>query len=43
MNSSDREKLFEIVNYIENKYISLPMKMAKQVVLDKDLKDAIID
>ncbi len=43
MNSSDREKLSEIVNYIEKKYISLPMKMAKQLVLDKDLKDAIID
>ena len=43
MNEGDREKLFQIVNYIEKKYISLPMKMAKQVVLDKNLKDAIID
>ena len=43
MDSDDREKLIRIVSYIEKKYISLPMKMAKQVVLDKDLKDAIID
>lgn len=43
MNSVDREKLIQIVSYIEKKYISLPMKMAKQVVLDKDLKGAIID
>ena len=43
MSPQDREKLVQIVNYIEKKYISLPMKMAKQVVLDKDLKDAIIE
>lgn len=43
MNPDDREMLVDIVNYIEKKYISLPMKMAKQVILDKDLKDAIID
>lgn len=43
MSPQDKEILVQIVNYIEKKYISLPMKMAKQVVLDKDLKDAIIE
>jgi glutamyl-tRNA reductase len=43
MNPEDQAVLMDIVNYLEKKYISLPMKMAKQVVLNKDLKDSIID
>jgi len=43
MNPEDKAVLLDIVNYLEKKYISLPMKMAKQVVLNKDLKDSIID
>jgi glutamyl-tRNA reductase len=38
-----RETLQKIVDYLEKKYISIPMKMAKQVVLEQDLKDPIIE
>ncbi len=30
-----KEKLEEIINYLEKKYISLPMKLAKQILLEK--------
>jgi len=43
MDDNSRETLERIVNYLEKKYISVPMKMARQVVLDQDLKDPIID
>lgn len=43
LDPESRETLEKIVDYLEKKYISLPMKMAKQVVLDQDLKDPIIE
>lgn len=43
LDPESRETLERIVDYLEKKYISLPMKMAKQVVLDQDLKDPIIE
>lgn len=43
MNQKDRETLDRIVAYLEKKYISVPMKMAREIVLDQDLKDSIID
>lgn len=43
MDVTSRETMFQILDYLEKKYISIPMKMAKEVVLDKDLKDSIID
>lgn len=43
MDGESRATLERIVDYLEKKYISVPMKMARQVVLDQDLKDPIID
>lgn len=43
MNEQDRENLLRIVNFIEKKYIALPMKMAKQVILDQDLKGPVVE
>lgn len=43
MDDESREKLLKIIDYLEKKYIAIPMKMAKQVVLGQDLKDPIID
>ena len=43
MDEESRETLLAVVDYLEKKYISLPMKMAKEIVLDKDLKDKIIE
>lgn len=43
MDDESRETLNKILDYLERKYISLPMKMAKQVVLDQELKDSVID
>ncbi len=43
MDEAGRQTMFNVLDYLEKKYISIPMKMAKQVVLDKDLKDSIID
>ena len=35
MDSSSRETLDKVLAYVEKKYISVPMKMAKEVLLDK--------
>jgi len=43
MNPESRETLEKILDYLEKKYISIPMKMAKQVMLEQDLKDPIIE
>jgi len=43
LDPESRETLNKILDYLERKYISLPMKMAKQIVLDQDLKDRVID
>ena len=43
LDPQSKETLEKILNYLEKKYISIPMKMAKQVVLEQDLKDPIIE
>lgn len=43
LDPKSKETLDKILNYLEKKYISIPMKMAKQVVLEQDLKDPIIE
>lgn len=43
MDETSKETLVKILNYLEKKYISVPMKMAKQVMLDQDLKDPVIE
>ncbi len=43
LDPKSRETLDKILNYLEKKYISIPMKMAKQIVLEQDLKDPIIE
>jgi glutamyl-tRNA reductase len=43
LNPESKETLDKILNYLEKKYIAIPMKMAKQVMLDQDLKDPIIE
>lgn len=43
LDPESQETLHKILNYLEKKYISIPMKMAKQVMLDQDLKDPIIE
>lgn len=43
LDEKSKETLLKIVDYLEKKYISVPMKMAKQVMLDQDLKDPIIE
>jgi len=43
MDPKSRETLQKILDYLEKKYISIPMKMAKQVMLEQDLKDPIIE
>lgn len=43
LDENSRETLNKILEYLEKKYISIPMKMAKQVVLDQDLKDSVVD
>jgi glutamyl-tRNA reductase len=43
LDSESKETLDKILNYLEKKYIAVPMKMAKQVMLDQDLKDPIIE
>lgn len=43
LDDKSKETLLKIVDYLEKKYISVPMKMAKQVMLDQDLKDPIIE
>lgn len=43
MDDESRETLQSVVDYLEKKYIAVPMKMAKEIVLDKDLKDKIIE
>lgn len=42
LDPQSKELLIEILDHLEKKYISLPMKMAKQVILDKELKDPVI-
>jgi glutamyl-tRNA reductase len=39
LDDHSREVLEKIVNYIEKKYISIPMKMAKDVLLDEVKKN----
>ncbi|MEQ9188572.1 MAG: glutamyl-tRNA reductase [Cryomorphaceae bacterium] len=43
MDPEARKTLEKVIDYLEKKYISLPMKMAKQVVLEQDLKDPILE
>lgn len=43
LDDEGRETIQRIVDYLEKKYISIPMKMAKQVMLEQDLKDPIIE
>ncbi len=43
LDDESRETVQRIVDYLEKKYISIPMKMAKQVMLEQDLKDPIIE
>lgn len=43
LDPESKDTLHKILNYLEKKYISIPMKMAKQVILDQDLKDPIIE
>ncbi len=43
MDPESREILEKVLNYLEKKYISIPMKMAKQVMLEQDLKDPVIE
>lgn len=43
MDETSQETLVRILDYLEKKYISVPMKMAKQVMLDQDLKDPVIE
>lgn len=43
LDAHSKETLDKILNYLEKKYIAVPMKMAKQVMLDQDLKDPIIE
>lgn len=43
LDPESKDTLYKILNYLEKKYISIPMKMAKQVILDQDLKDPIIE
>lgn len=43
LDSQSKETLDKVLNYLEKKYIAVPMKMAKQVMLDQDLKDPIIE
>ncbi len=35
MNQDSKEVLQKVINYLEKKYISVPMKMAKDILLDK--------
>ncbi|MCI5058768.1 MAG: glutamyl-tRNA reductase [Flavobacteriales bacterium] len=37
MDSKSKEVLDKVLSYIEKKYISVPMKMAKDVILNKDI------
>ena len=39
LDDHSREVLEKIVSYIEKKYISIPMKMAKDVLLDEVKKN----
>jgi glutamyl-tRNA reductase len=41
MSDEDREITLEMLNYLEKKYVSVPMKIAKEVILDQDLKDSV--
>jgi glutamyl-tRNA reductase len=43
LDDESRETVERIIDYLEKKYISIPMKMAKQVMLEQDLKDPIIE
>jgi len=43
LDDQGRETLTKVIDYLEKKYISIPMKMAKQVMLEQDLKDPIIE
>lgn len=43
LDSESRATLEKIVDYLEKKYIAIPMKLAKQVMLEQDLKDPIIE
>lgn len=42
MSNEDRETLMEVLDYLEKKYMAIPMRMAKEVVLNMDIKDKII-
>jgi glutamyl-tRNA reductase len=35
MDENGKEVLQKVINYLEKKYISVPMKMAKDILLDK--------
>ncbi|GAB5538371.1 MAG: glutamyl-tRNA reductase [Salibacteraceae bacterium] len=41
MSENDRLTALEMLHYLEKKYVALPMKIAKEVILDKDLKDSV--
>lgn len=43
LDPESRETIERILEYLEKKYISIPMKLAKQVVLEQDLKDPVIE
>ncbi|MEX2596780.1 MAG: hypothetical protein WEC59_07605, partial [Salibacteraceae bacterium] len=43
LDPKSKETLEKVLEYLEKKYISIPMKLAKQVMLEQDLKDPIIE
>jgi len=43
MDEAQRNTVLSMLDYMEKKYVAVPMKLAKQIILDKDLKDSIID